>query len=66
MNGGFRNVPDVVSLDGASLAGTSLTVIATQNGSNWLGTLHVAGIITEFSIGGQEIWIDDVCLGAQP
>ena len=34
----------------------------TQEGNNRFGALALTGSIDEFSIGGQELWIDNVCI----
>jgi hypothetical protein len=61
VNGDTANVGDMVDLDGTSLGGLGVSVLASQTGNNWFGTLSVDGAIRDFAIGGQELWIDDVC-----
>ena len=61
VNGTFQNVGDLINLDGATIAGNQVTVTATQQGNNWIGSLIVDGNVTGFSIGGQELWMDNVC-----
>jgi hypothetical protein len=61
VNDEFQNVGDLVSLNGTTLGGAGVTVSASQQGSNWFGKLTIDGTINDFSIGGQELWIDDVC-----
>ena len=61
VNGTFQNVGDLINLDGTNIAGNQVTVTATQQGNNWVGSLIVDGSITSFSIGGQELWMDNVC-----
>jgi hypothetical protein len=61
VNGGFQNVPNLVDLNGNSINGVQITVNANQQGNNWYGTMELDGTINEFAIGGQELWIDDVC-----
>jgi len=61
VNGTFQNVADLISLDGTNIAGNQITVTAMQQGNNWIGSIIVDGTISGFSIGGQELWIDDVC-----
>ena len=61
VNGDFRNVGNLVSLNGATVGGVNVTVNATQQGSNWYGIIILDGAIKEFSIGGQELWLDEIC-----
>ena len=61
VNGVFQNVGNLISLNGNSIAGIQITVNANQEGNNWYGTLELNGNINEFVIGGQELWLDDVC-----
>jgi len=61
VNGGFQNVPNLVDLNGNSINGVQITVNASQQGNNWYGTMELDGTINEFKIGGQELWLDDVC-----
>ncbi len=64
VNGDFQNVPmnaRLVSLNGTMLGGVQVTVNAAQQGANWYGQMTLDGNINNFSIGGQELWIDDVC-----
>lgn len=59
VNGEFRNFGNFAALNGTTLGGTS---IAVQNGNgNDKGAIKLSGRIVTFSIGGQELWIDDVC-----
>ncbi len=61
VNGDFRNLGRLVTLDGSTVGGVAVTVNATQQGANWYGIIVLDGTIREFSIGGQELWLDDVC-----
>jgi hypothetical protein len=61
INGEFHNVADLVSLDGMSIGGVHVHVSATQDGNNWHGRVSLTGSVSDFSLGGQELWLDDVC-----
>lgn len=61
VNGDFRNVNDLVSLDGSVVGGVQIIVTASQEGNNWYGEMVLEGTINDFTIGGQELWIDDIC-----
>lgn len=61
VNDDFQNVPDLVSLNGTMLGGVQVTVNAIQQGNNWYGQMTLDGNIDNFSIGGQELYLDDVC-----
>lgn len=52
----FQNFPDV---HGTTIGG--VTVSVAGGAQNQLGTLSLSGQVDSFSIGGQELWIDDVC-----
>jgi hypothetical protein len=61
VNGDFRNVGNLVSLNGATVGGVNVTVTAAQQGGNWYGIIVLDGAIKEFSLGGQELWLDEIC-----
>ena len=52
VNGTFQNVANLVDLNGNSIGGVQITVN---------GTMDLDGTINDFAIGGQELWLDDVC-----
>lgn len=59
VNGDFRNFKNFQDLNGTTLGGV---VVRVTNGyGNDQGTLSLKGPIKSFVIGGQELWIDDVC-----
>lgn len=51
----------MIDFDGASLGGATVAVSASQSGNNWTGSVAITGPINALSIGGQELWIDDLC-----
>jgi hypothetical protein len=59
VNGDFQNVGDFMDLNGAVVGGA--TVAVTTNASGELGAIELTGSIQTVTIGGQELWIDDVC-----
>ena len=61
VNDEFKNVGDLISLNGTTIGGAQVTVNAVQQGNNWYGNMILDGNIDNFSIGGQELWLDDVC-----
>ncbi len=64
VNGDFRNVANPHDLDGAVVGGATVAVV---NGyGNDAGKLVVAGAITSFAVGGQEFFIDDLCVHKGP
>ncbi len=59
VNGDFRNFENFVEIDGQIIGGVEVSVV---NGlGNDTGLLTLKGTINSFAIGGQELWIDDVC-----
>ncbi len=61
VNGVFENFENFVDIDGANLGGVSVNV--TGGLGNDTGILTLKGEIWSFALGGQELWIDDVCHG---
>lgn len=61
VNDEFQNVRDLISLNGTTIGSAQVTVNAAQQGNNWYGNMILDGDINNFSIGGQELWLDDVC-----
>lgn len=61
INGNFINVSDLKELNGTSLGGVTIVVGGVQEGSNYYGALLAIGPISDFSIGGQELWLDNIC-----
>jgi len=61
INGNFRNFNNFENINGLTIGGVHVTVI---NGfGNDMGSLQLTGTISQFAIGGQELWIDDVQYG---
>lgn len=59
VNGDFRNIDNFADIDGLNIGGTAVSVI---NGfGNDMGVVQLVGMINSFTVGGQELWIDDVC-----
>lgn len=59
INGDHRNFQNFPDINGATVGGVQVSV--SGGAQNQLGTLTLTGQIDDFSIGGQELWIDDVC-----
>lgn len=58
INGMFKNFENFSEINGDTIGGVHVTVV---NGfGNDMGSLHLAGTISQFAIGGQELFIDDV------
>ena len=66
INGQFSQVTNPIDLNGTTINGVSISVTAVQNGNNWYGVMLLSGDITSFSIGGQELWVDDYCFDTLP
>jgi hypothetical protein len=58
INGTFQNFEDFADIDGSTIGGVDVAVTDLGGG---LGKLELDGVINSFDIGGQELWIDDVC-----
>ena len=60
VNSDFVNFDDFQDIDGMVIGGVTAHVV---NGfGNDKGRLRLVGIIHNFSVGGQELWIDDICV----
>ena len=64
VNGEFRNFGNFAQINGQSVGG--VTVAVTNGNGNDTGTLTLSGVIEVFEIGGQELWIDDLCPSPAP
>ncbi len=58
VNGDFRNFADFSDIHGQSIGGVNASVVGLGNDK---GKLTLDGTINSFVIGGQELWIDNVC-----
>jgi hypothetical protein len=62
INGELWNFQDFSALPGSRLGYVDVSAeVSSGNGER--GNLTLAGQVTSFSVGGQELWIDDVCAG---
>lgn len=59
VNGEFRNFGNFADLNGDTVGGATATVVG-GTGNN-TGSITLNGNIQSFAVGGQELWIDDVC-----
>jgi len=58
INGDFKNETDFSVLHGQIVGGTLVEVLSSPTG---FGVVRITGTVNSFSVGGQELWIDDVC-----
>jgi uncharacterized repeat protein (TIGR02543 family) len=58
INGSFQNFEDFSDIDGSTIGGVDVAVTDFGGGK---GKLTLDGVINSFDIGGQELWVDDVC-----
>ena len=61
VNDDFRNIQDIVSLNGTMIGGVQVTITSYQQGNNWYGEMILTGTINDFIIGGQELWLYYIC-----
>jgi hypothetical protein len=61
INGESSNVNNLHNLHNTVLGGAQINVEYTQDGANYYGQFSITGNISEFSVGGQELWLDDFC-----
>ncbi len=63
INGDLRNEENLSSLDGVNVGGVDIFVDAGfGNDSGILTLCSTESLIEEFIIGGQELWIDELCI----
>ncbi len=61
INGDFRNFADFQDINGLNIGGTTVTIPAGGFGND-MGRLQIDGAINFFAVGGQELFVDGVCL----
>lgn len=61
VNGVFQNIGNLNSINGTTVGGVQIIVNATSTVGGWVGELVLTGKVKDFSLGGQELWIDDYC-----
>ena len=59
VNGDLANVTDITDLANTTVGGAAVSL---QQANVNLGTIIINGNIKAFSVGGQEFWVDDVCV----
>lgn len=64
VNGDFQNFANFADLHGAVVGGATLSV--TNGLGNDQGTVLLSGEVNRLALGGQELWLDDVCFTEQP
>ena len=60
VNGFLSNANDFKDLHNQIIGGAKVTVLSVPNTN--VGVLKIEGLIQEFGIGGQELFIDNICL----
>jgi hypothetical protein len=61
VNNDFRNVPNFLGLNNTTIGGVNVSVTAVQSTGSIRGEMVLQGTISGFTVGGQELWIDEVC-----
>jgi hypothetical protein len=65
VNGDFRNVADISTLNGAVIGGCNIMVTRTNIPGGYRGIVEInpppGVMIDRFGVGGQEFYVDDVC-----
>jgi len=61
INNTFKNIRRMIDLNNTVIDGVSINIVATHQGNNFVGMITFEGEIHDFAIGGQELWLDDVC-----
>jgi hypothetical protein len=64
INGEFKNVENFISLNGATIGGVLVQVTQAAGGGGVKGVIVLTGVIETLAIGGQELWVDHICLEA--
>jgi len=58
INGTFQNFENFADIDGLTIGGVDVALTDLGGG---LGKLELDGVINSFDLGGQELWVDDIC-----
>ena len=69
VNGTVTNASDLSNLNGLVINGVLVVVTRTNTPGGHYGTVALIGQssdIAKFSVGGQEFWIDDICVSSAP
>jgi hypothetical protein len=61
INGVFKNFNDFPDIDGAVIGGVTVSVAYGPTGQPQ--TICLCGPVSQFMIGGQELFLDNLCLG---
>jgi hypothetical protein len=61
INREMMNVNTLFALNGMTVGGVKVTVTRLPEGTYQYGGVVLEGTINEFSIGGAELWLDDIC-----
>ncbi len=64
VNGDFKNFQNFAQIDGTTIGGCNVTV--TNGHGNDKGRVVIAGPVQQFTVGGQELRIDEVCPFCDP
>jgi hypothetical protein len=64
VNGDVRNIDQFTDIHGTTVGGASVTVTSSSVSGGQQGTVEITGSVDSFSVGGQELWIDDVEFGS--
>ncbi len=59
VNGDFLNFNDIATISSTTLGGVLITATGSQGAP---GTWTLEGNITSFEVGGQEFWVDNLCI----
>jgi hypothetical protein len=59
VNGDFRRFDDFAEVDGLTVGGVRVTV--SGGSGDGTGSLRLIGAVNSFFIGGEDLYIDDVC-----
>ena len=59
INGDFVNVSDFAQVHGKRIGGVKVSV--QKYAKTQQGRLSLTGVVRSFAVGGQELWIDDLC-----
>jgi hypothetical protein len=64
MNGAFANVGDFQDLNGTRIGGVDVAVASSPDSP--MASISFSGRVDSVVLGGQELWLDDVCTGSEP
>ncbi|HPF36777.1 MAG TPA: FlgD immunoglobulin-like domain containing protein [Candidatus Krumholzibacteria bacterium] len=66
VNGSALQIGDLHTFSGLTLGGVLVTVVTAPYGGGLYGQVTLSGNVQNFRVGGQEFWMDEICVEGEP